>query len=78
MLFVANIGNTMINVGVFQKDTLVCTARLASAGNRSSDEYAVSLQAILAMNGVDTQKIDGAVIASVVKPMSPVLGGAVE
>lgn len=78
MLFVASIGNTMINVGVFQKDELICTARLASAGNRSSDEYAVSLQAILAMNGVDAKKIDGAVIASVVKPMSPVLGGAVE
>ena len=43
MLFVANIGNTVIQIGVFQKDTLVCTARLSSAGNRSSDEYAVTL-----------------------------------
>ena len=78
MLFVAQIGNTMINIGVFHKDALVCKARLSSAGNRSSDEYAVTLNAILAMNGVDAGKVKGAVIASVVKPLSPVLGGAVE
>ena len=78
MLFVANIGNTVIQIGVFQKDTLVCTARLSSAGNRSSDEYAVTLKAILAMNGVEAGSVTGAVIASVVKPMNPVIGGAVE
>ena len=78
MLFVANIGNTIINIGVFRKDALVCTARLSSASSRSSDEYAVTLNAILAMNGVDAKEITGAVIASVVKPMSPVIGGAVE
>ncbi len=78
MLFVADIGNTVIKVGVYDKDALKCTARLSSAGNRSSDEYAVTLQTILHMNGVDVRKIRGAVIASVVKPLSPVLGGAVE
>ena len=78
MLFVANIGNTVIQIGVFQKDALVCTARLSSAGSRSSDEYAVTLNAILAMNGVDAKQVTGAVIASVVKPMNPVIGGAVE
>ena len=78
MLFVANIGNTVIQIGVFQKDALVCTARLSSAGNRSSDEYAVTLKAILAMNGVEAGSVTGAVIASVVKPMNPVIGGAVE
>ena len=66
MLFVADIGNTVIKVGVYDKDVLKCTARLSSAGNRSSDEYAVTLQAILLMNGVDARKIRGAVIASVV------------
>ena len=78
MLFVADIGNTVIKVGVYDKDVLKCTARLSSSGNRSSDEYAVTLQAILQMNGVDGRKIRGAVIASVVKPLSPVFGGAVE
>ena len=78
MLFVADIGNTVIKIGVYDREVLKCTARLSSAGNRSSDEYAVTLQAILQMNGVDVQKIRGAVIASVVKPLSPVLGGAVE
>ena len=52
MLFVADIGNTVIKVGVYDKDVLKCTAGLSSAGNRSSDEYAVTLQAILQMNGV--------------------------
>ena len=78
MLFVADIGNTVIKVGVYDKDVLKCTARLSAAGNRSSDDYAVTLQAILQMNGVDGRKIRGAVIASVVKPLSPVFGGAVE
>lgn len=78
MLFVANIGNTTIQIGVFRRDTLVCTARLSSAGNRSADEYAVTLRALLAMHGVEPGQIRGAVLASVVKPLSPVLAGAVE
>ena len=78
MLFVANIGNTTINIGVFDKDALVCNARVSSVGNRSADEYAVTIKAILDMNGVESGRVEGAVIASVVKPLSPVVGGAVE
>lgn len=78
MLFVANIGNTDIQIGVFRRDTLVCTARLSSTGNRSADEYAVVLRALLTMRGVEPERIRGAVLASVVKPLSPVLAGAVE
>ena len=78
MMFVANIGNTTINIGVFDKDALVCNARVSSVGNRSADEYAVTIKAILDMNGVDSGRVEGAVIASVVKPLSPVVGGAVE
>ncbi len=78
MLLTANIGNTTITIGVFQKDTRVLSARLSSAGYRSSDEYAVNLAALLALHGIDKTAIRGAVIASVVKPLSPVFGGAVE
>lgn len=78
MLLVADIGNTTITVGVFDKDTMVCTARLSARGGHSQDEYAVLLNAILTMNGVDAKKIRGAAMASVVKPLSPVFGGAVE
>ena len=58
MLFVANIGNTMINIGVFQKDVLVCNARVSSVGNRSADEYAVIMKSILDMNGVDAAAVE--------------------
>ncbi len=78
MLFVANLGNTNITIGVFQKDTRVLSARLSAAGYRTSDEYAVNLAAILSLRGIDKKAIHGAVIASVVKPLSPVFGGAVE
>ncbi len=78
MLFTADIGNTTITIGVFHKDAKVLSARLSSVGYRTSDEYAVSLASLLALQGIDKKRIRGAVIASVVKPLSPVFGGAVE
>ncbi len=78
MLFVADIGNTTITIGVFRKDVRVCSARLSSKGYHSADEYAVNLSAVLTMHGVDVRQVRGAVISSVVKPLSPVFGSAVE
>ena len=49
MLFVADIGNTTITVGVFDGDVMVCSSRLSAVKSRSVDEYAVTLKAILEM-----------------------------
>ena len=78
MLFVADIGNTTITVGVFDGDVMVCSSRLSAVKSRSVDEYAVTLKAILEMYGVAVSKIRGAAVSSVVKPLNPVFGGAVE
>ncbi len=73
MLLTADIGNTNITLGVFNEDVLLFTARLATDSRLTSDQYAIDIKDILALNGVSFNEIEDAVICSVV----PVVGAAV-
>ena len=43
MLFVVDIGNTNITLGVFDKEDLVATFRLTTKFPRTSDEYGINI-----------------------------------
>ena len=73
MLLTADIGNTNITLGVFSEDVLLFTARLATDSRLTSDQYAIDIKDVLALNGVGYSEIEDAVICSVV----PVVGSAV-
>ena len=77
MLLEIDVGNTSINVGVSNAGTLRFTTRMATEKNRTEDQYAVELSAILGLYQIRPSDIDAAVISCVVPALSPVLNSAV-
>lgn len=78
MLLTCNLQNTNIFFGVFDGDDLVFDAQITTYREKSADEYAVLISNIFAMNNLSLSNVDGAIIASVVRPLSSVLGLAIE
>ncbi len=70
MLLVIDVGNTNTSFGVFEGTTLLHHVRSESARARTADEYAVLVRQMLALRGVDPDKIDSAILASVVPPLT--------
>lgn len=77
MILVVDVGNTNITFGVYDKDTLVCSFRMMSQTAHTSDEYGVHLLAMLGMNKIDKEKIEGVMIASVVPQLMHALVNAI-
>lgn len=76
MVLVVDVGNTNITLGVYDDKELVTTFRLMTKTHRTSDEYGVLITELLAKNKVRTDRIEGAIIASVVPDvMHSLMGG---
>lgn len=69
MLLAVDIGNTNISVGVFARDKLKATWRIATGIHRMADEYATLLLDLLDRQGIAPPQIKKAVICSVVPPL---------
>jgi len=78
MLFACNIDNADITFGVFDDDVLILDSRAATCHEKSVDEYAVLFSSIFAMHQISLSSVDGAIISSVVRPLSATLCQAVE
>lgn len=78
MILVADVGNTNIVFGVFDEDKLVFESRADTNRNRMADQYSVIINQVFDLYGVDKKKIDGAVISSVVPPVSDQLKNSVQ
>ncbi len=74
MLICVDIGNSNITIGVFDKDNLKFTARLATDNRRTSDQYAIEIRDIIHIYEIERSEITHAAISSVV----PTVGSAVE
>lgn len=66
MLLVIDIGNTNAVLGLYAGENLQHHFRVESSKSRTSDEYAVSLRALLAMKGVAPGDVRASAIACVV------------
>ncbi|AKT42592.1 type III pantothenate kinase [Chondromyces crocatus] len=77
MLLAIDVGNTNISFGVFEGDALQHHVRSESARARTADEYAVLVRQMLSLHGVDIERIDSAIIASVVPPLTDTMVGLV-
>lgn len=74
MLVCIDIGNSNITVGVFDKEDLKFTARLATDTRRTSDQYAIEIRDILHIYEIERDSVTNAAISSVV----PTVGSAIE
>ena len=77
MLLAIDVGNTNISFGVFDGATLLHHVRSESARARTADEYAVLVREMLTLRGVDPNRIDSAVLASVVPTLTDTMVGLV-
>jgi type III pantothenate kinase len=73
MLLVMDIGNTNIVFGVYRGDTLLHHWRMQTDRHATEDEYGMFLKSVLDHEGIPISQITGAVMASVVPPLTYVL-----
>lgn len=66
MLLVIDVGNTNITFGIYKEEKLITTFRMMSKSPRTSDEFGITICEIIARQGVEIDKIDGVIVASVV------------
>lgn len=76
MILAVDIGNTNVTVGGFLKDSLTFVARMATNPSLTEDEYAAKLRDVLSLHRADVTRIRGAVLSSVVPPLTAVIKSA--
>ncbi|MDR0906337.1 MAG: type III pantothenate kinase [Oscillospiraceae bacterium] len=74
MIFAVDVGNSHVVVGVMDRGAIVYEFRMVSDISRTEDEYAAAISDMLRGNGMSAADIDGAIISSVVPPLTGVLG----
>jgi type III pantothenate kinase len=72
VLLAVDIGNTNINIGVFNRDKLKATWKIATGVHRMADEYASLLIHLFEHEGVAVTQITDAILCSVVPPLAGV------
>lgn len=77
MLSVFDIGNSNINIGLFEDEKLVFTTKLATDRVRTAEQYALEIHSLFAIAGYNTKQIDGAVVSSVVPEITHSIASAV-
>lgn len=70
MILTVDIGNTHVNVALFEGAEIPHHWTLATALHRTADEYLVVVDRLLAVENVDRARITGAIVASVVPPLT--------
>lgn len=72
MVLVVDIGNTNVVLGVYEKNALSFTSRIATNKDKTTDECAVILNGIFSLNDLDPKCIKGIIISSVVPPLTSI------
>lgn len=69
MIFVFDVGNTNIVLGVYKGDELKYHWRIETNRNRSEDEYGMIIKSLFDHSSLSFADIDGIIISSVVPPI---------
>lgn len=78
MLLAIDVGNTTLNLGVYENDSLIFVATISKEQGKTAVSQAIELRSVFELYKVDYNKIDGAIISSVVPEYSNVLVKAIE
>lgn len=79
MLLTIDIGNSNVVIGCLNKDNkTICLLRMVTDLKKTEDEYAAGMQTILTHNGIDCGGFEGAIICSVVPPLTEIFRSAVQ
>jgi type III pantothenate kinase len=69
LIFVFDVGNTNIVLGVYKGDELKHHWRIETNRNRTEDEFAMMIKSLFEHDGLALTDIDGIIISSVVPPI---------
>lgn len=72
-LLVVDAGNTNVTVGVFRGRDLVASWRLMTIHGQTVDEFSLRLLGLFQRDGLRPDEVEGAVLASVVPPLTDML-----
>ncbi len=78
MLLAIDVGNTNIVIGCMDGEDVLFTERLSTDVGKTSLEYAILIRTALDIHGIQVSMIDGAIIASVVPPVTPIVRSALK
>jgi type III pantothenate kinase len=73
MLLAFDVGNTTIAIGLFRGRKLVKSWKIKTDSDKTADEYGALLLNLLQVEGLPAAKVTGAIISSVVPPLTPVI-----
>lgn len=78
MVFAVDIGNSSIKLAVLDDNgNLIFRSSMASVKYKTVDEYAIAIFHAMEMRGFKPENISGAIIASVVPPLTKTIGEAI-
>ena len=77
MILAIDMGNTNIEVGCVDDKKIHFTERIATDIRKTELEYAVLLKTIFEIHKIDKETIDGAIISSVVPPLTHIIKQAI-
>jgi type III pantothenate kinase len=74
-LLVVDVGNSNVVLGIYRGDDLVGSWRLATARDRTADEYGILTRQLI---GDSATTLDGAIVSSVVPPLNSAFAWMIE
>lgn len=78
MILTVDVGNTNIVLGVWEDSKLRFVSRVQTEREKTEDGFAIEIKSILSLYEVSPQKIEGAIISSVVSQISTAIAHAIE
>lgn len=78
MILTIDIGNTNMNLGLFDGDTLFMRARLVTERQKTEDQFAVEFTQLFSMHQIPPQQIVGCIISSVVPEITVAVSTAIQ
>src|SRR5262249_17920278 len=73
VLLALDAGNTNVTIGAFEFGKLTASWRLRTVHEQTADEWGVLLRNLLTLAGIDWERIDAIIVASVVPPIDAAL-----
>ena len=78
MILAIDVGNTNIVLGCIEDGTILNIERIQTLPRATAIEYAIKLRAVLDYHQISPDQLEGAIIASVVPPVTGALSAAVK
>lgn len=73
MILAIDIGNTNIVLGCIDHEQILFTERLSTDHSKTDLEHAISIKTVLELHQINSRDIEGAIIGSVVPPLTPLV-----